>query len=73
MSAYVAYKCYMEMEVEGSMSHYDFCKAIVLANVDPLGHGATMQRESFAVQRGDPRAMLRMIKKREDRCTYKKR
>ena len=55
------------------MSHYDFLKAIVLAKVDLLGHGAPTQRESFAVQRGHPRTMSRIIKKRKDRSTCKKR
>ena len=50
-----------------------FVKAIVLAKVDPLVHGAPTQRDSFAIQRGDPRAMSRMIKKCKDRSTYKKR
>ena len=54
------------------MSHYEFSKAIVLAKIDPLGHGATTQRESFAVQRGDPRTMSRIIKKLKYRSTYKK-
>ena len=73
LNAYVAYKRHMEMDGEVPMSHYDFSKAIVLAKIDPLGHGTTTQRESFAVQRGEPRAMSRMIKKRKDRSTYKKR
>ena len=73
VNVYVANKRHMEMEGEVPMSHYDFRKAIVLAKVDPLGHGAPTQCESFAVQRGDPRAMSRMIKKRKDRSTYKKR
>ena len=51
------------------MYHYDFHKATVLANVDPLGHGAPNQSDYFAVQRGDPRDMLRMIKKRKYRST----
>ena len=72
MNDYVAYKHHMEMEGEVPMSHYDFRKAIVLSRVDPLGHGAPTHRESFAVQRGDPRAMSRMIKKRKDRSNYKK-
>ena len=55
------------------MSHYDFPKAILLAKVDPLGHGAPTQSESFAVQRGNPRAVSRMIKKRKNRSTYTKR
>ena len=55
------------------MYHYDFCKAIVLTKVDTLGHGAPTQREYFSVQRGDPRSMSIMIKKRKDRSTYKKR
>ena len=61
------------MEGEVPMSNYEFCKAIFLAEVDLLGHGAPTQRDSFSVQRGDPRAMSRMIKKRKDRSTYKKR
>ena len=73
VNAYVAYKLHMEMEGEVPMSRYDFRKAIVLDKVDLLGHGAPTQRESFSVQRGDPRAMSRMIKKRKDRSTYKKR
>ena len=40
LNAYVAYKRHMEMEGEVPMSHYEFCKAIVLAKVDPLVHGA---------------------------------
>ena len=54
MNAYVENKRRMEMEVEVPMSHYDFRKAIVLAMVDPLGHGAPNQSDYFAVQRGDP-------------------
>ena len=73
VNAYFAYKRHMEMEGAVPMSHYDFRKEIVLAKVDPLGHGAPTYREYFAVQRGDPRAMSRMIKKRKDRSTYKKR
>ena len=73
VNAYVTYKRHMDMEGEVPMSHYDIHNAIVLAKVDRLGHGAPTQRESFAVQRGDPRAMSRMIKKRKDRSTYKKR
>ena len=55
------------------MSHYDFHKAIFLAKIDPLGYGAPMQCDYFYVQRDDPRDTLRMIKKRKDRSTYKKR
>ena len=73
VNAYVAYKRHMEMEGEVPISHYDFRKTIVLAKVDPLGYGAPTQRESFAVQRSKPRAMSRMINKRKDRYTYKKR
>ena len=69
VNAYVAYKRHMEMEGEVPMSHYEFCKAIVLAKVDILGNGAPTQCESFDVQRGEPRAMSRMIKKRKDRST----
>ena len=72
VNAYVAYKRHMEMEGEVPMSHYDFRKAIVLAKVDPLWNGAPTQSESFAMQRGNQRAMLIMIKKRKDRSTYKK-
>ena len=61
------------MEGEVKISHYNFLKATVLAKIDPLGHGAPTQRESFDVQRGNPRAMPIMIKKRKDRSTYKKR
>ena len=39
VNAYVAYKQHMEMEGEVPMSQYDFRKEIVLAKVDPLGHG----------------------------------
>ena len=73
VNTYVAYKRHMEMEGEVTLYHYDFLKEIVLAKVDPLGNGATMHRGSFAFQRGNPRAMSRMIKKRKDRSTYKKR
>ena len=73
VNTYVAYKRHMEMEGEVPMSHYDFRKAIVLAKVDPLGHGAPTQHESFAVQRGKPRTMSRIIKKCKDRFTYKNR
>ena len=73
VNTYVSYKRHMEMEGEVKMSNYEFRKAIVLAKFDPFGHGAPMQRESFAVQRGNPRAMSRIIKKRKDRSTYKKR
>ena len=45
LNAYVAYKRHMEMEGEVPMSRYDFRKAIVLAKVDPLGHGAPTYRE----------------------------
>ena len=69
VNAYVAYKHHMEMEDEVPMYHYDFCKEIVLAKVAPLGHGAPTQRESFAVKRGDPWAMSRIIKKRKDSST----
>ena len=55
------------------MYRYDFRKEIVLAKVDPLGHGTPTHCESFAVQRGDPRAMLIMIKNPKYRSTYKKR
>ena len=72
VNAYVSYKSHMEMEGEFPMSHYDFCKAIFLDKVDPLGHGAPTQRGSFAVQRGYPRAVSIIIKKRKDRSTYKK-
>ena len=51
VNAYVAYKRHMEMEGEVPMSHYDFRKSVVLAKADPLGHGAPMQPEYFAVQR----------------------
>ena len=73
VNAYIAYKRHMEMEGEVPMSNYDFCKAIVLAKVDPLVHGAPTQHESFAVQGGKPRAMSRMIKNHRDSSTYKKR
>ena len=73
VNAYVAYKRHMEMEGEVPKSLYEFCKAIVLANFDPLGNSAPTQRESFAVQRGEPRAMPIIINKRKDRSTYKKR
>ena len=73
VNAYVAYKRHMEMEGEVPISHYDFRKAIFLAKFDPLGHDAPTHREYFAVQRGDPRAMSGMIKKRKNRSTYKKR
>ena len=73
VNVYVAYKRRMDVEGEVPMSHYDFYKAIVFTKVGPLGHGAPTQRESFAVQRVNPRAMTRMIKKRKDRYTYKKR
>ena len=72
VNAYIENKRQMEMEGEVPMSHYDFRKAIVLAKVDPLVHGAPTQCESFAVQRGYPRAMSRMIKKYKDMSTYKK-
>ena len=72
VNAYVAYKRHMEMKSEVPMSNHDFCKAIFLSKVDNLGHGATTQCESFAVQRGNPGAMLRIIKKRKYRSTYKK-
>ena len=44
-----------------------------MSRVDPLGHGAPTHRESFAVQRGDPRAMSIIINKRKGRSNYKKR
>ena len=69
VNAYVAYKNHMDMEGEVPMSHYEFRKAIVLDKVDTLGHGAPMHRESFAVQRVEPRAMSRIIKKRKNRST----
>ena len=72
MNAYVAYKHHTEMEGYVPMYHFDFCKAIVLVKVDPLRHGAPTQRELFAVQRGDPRAMSRIIKNHKDRSTYNK-
>ena len=52
---YVAYKRHMEMDVEVPMSHYEFCKAIVLANFYRLGHGAPTQREYFAVSKERPK------------------
>ena len=61
------------MEGEVPISQYDFLKAIVLAKVDPLGNGALTQCGSFSIQKGDPRAMFRMIKKRKDISNYKKR
>ena len=61
----------MEMEVEVQIYHYDFRKAIFLARVDPLVHGAPTQCESFAVQRDDPRSMSIMINKRKYRSTCK--
>ena len=39
-----------DMEGEVPMSPYDFRKAIVLAKVDPLGHGAPTQREAFLLK-----------------------
>ena len=73
LNAYIAYKRHMDMKGEVTMSHYEFRKAMFLAKVDPLRHGAPTKRESFAVQRGDRRAMLRMTKNRNYRSTYKKR
>ena len=66
VNSYVVYKRHMEIEGEVPMSHYDFLKAIVLAKVDPLGLSAPTQREYFVFQRGDPRAISRIIKKRKD-------
>ena len=50
-----------------------FVKAIFLSKVNPLGHGAPTQCDSFAIQRGDPRVMSIMIKNLKDRFTYKNR
>ena len=72
-NAYVAYKRHMEIEGKVPMSHYEFRNAIVLAKVNPLGHGVPAQCEYLAVRRGDLKAMSRMIKKIKDRSTYKKR
>ena len=72
VNAYVAYKCHMDMEGEVPMYHYDFSKEIVLAKVDPFGNSAPTQSDYFAVQRNDPRAMSRMIKKRKDRYTTRR-
>ena len=44
VNAYVAYNRHMEMDGEFPMYHYDFSKAIDLAKVDTLGHGAPSQR-----------------------------
>ena len=52
VNAYVSYKRHMEMEGEVPMSHYEFSKAIVLAKIDPLGHGATTQREQNKINFG---------------------
>ena len=49
----------MEMEGEVPIANYVFCKAIVLAKVDPLGHSTPTQRESFAVQMGQPKGHVK--------------
>ena len=68
LNTYIAYKRYMEMEGKHAMSHYDFRKAIVLAKVDPLGHGSRTQRESIAFQRGNPKVMPRVVNKRANKA-----
>ena len=40
VNVYVPYRCYMEMHGKACMTHYEFCKAIVLAKICLEEYGA---------------------------------
>ena len=50
VNAFVAYRRYMDMEGKVPMSHYDFRSKLVLAKVDPEGHGTEKQQGYVAFQ-----------------------
>ena len=56
-NAFVSYRRYMDMEGKVPMSHYAFRSKLVLAKVDPEGHGTAKQQGSVAFQRGDHRGI----------------
>ena len=59
VNVYVSYRRYMTHNGRTPMSHYEFCKAIVLAKICPQEYSAPKQRESIPFQRGDHRGQRR--------------
>ena len=57
VNAYLLYKRKREMHGKTVMSHYGFCKKIVLAKIFPCKYGVAKQKMSVAAQRGAKQAI----------------